>query len=105
MQTNYSFTDQYKSSRSGFSHTSQFLINGVLISEAKINYINRTWERYTYQTSRRNAVAKAVEERLDYLCQSYKKDNNLTRLPNGYRNSLKDTDETIKTYIEIYKTL
>ena len=39
----------YKDSRSGFSHNAVAYFNGDNI-KAKCNYINRTWEAYTYQS-------------------------------------------------------
>jgi len=59
------FKNEYKSSRSGFSHTSRlYHESGNLLSEAKCNYINRTWEVYPFQSSMRQAVAKAIENEI-----------------------------------------
>jgi len=59
------FKNEYKSSRSGFSHTSRlYHESGNLLAEAKCNYINRTWEVYPFQSSMRQAVAKAIENEI-----------------------------------------
>lgn len=59
------FKNEYKSSRSGFSHTSRlYHESGNLLSEAKCNYINRTWEVYPFQSSMKQAVAKAIENEI-----------------------------------------
>ncbi len=59
------FKNEYKSSRSGFSHRSLLLDdNGNVIGEAKCNYLNRTWESYPFQTSMRQAVYNAIESEI-----------------------------------------
>lgn len=59
------FKNEYKSSRSGFSHTSRlYHESGNLLAEAKCNYLNRTWEVYPFQSSMRQAVAKAIENEI-----------------------------------------
>ncbi len=59
------FKNEYKSSRSGFSHISKlYHESGNLLAEAKCNYINRTWEVYPFQSSMRQAVAKAIENEI-----------------------------------------
>jgi hypothetical protein len=59
------FKNEYKSSRSGFSHTSRlYHESGNLLAEAKCNYINRTWEVYPFQSSMRQAVTKAIENEI-----------------------------------------
>lgn len=39
-----------KSTRSGFKHEATLLLNGVSFTTVKICYLNRTWERFTYQS-------------------------------------------------------
>lgn len=66
--------DKYNSHRNGFTHTSRyslswdtelttFTIDGV----AKVGYINRTWENYTYQTSRLGAIQNLIDKRIAQL--------------------------------------
>ena len=59
------FKNEYKSNRNGFSHTSRlYHESGNLLAEAKCNYLNRTWEVYPFQSSMRQAVAKAIENEI-----------------------------------------
>jgi hypothetical protein len=59
------FKNEYKSSRSGFSHRSLLLDdNGNVMGDAKCNYLNRTWEVYPFQTSMRQAVYNAIENEI-----------------------------------------
>lgn len=46
----YSVVCDTKGTRNGFKHTAVLCKNGVLIGETKINYLNRTWERFTYES-------------------------------------------------------
>lgn len=55
------FINNYKSTRSGFSHTSKLLYDSEVISEAKASYLNRTWESYTYQSVMKQAVRNAIK--------------------------------------------
>lgn len=59
------FKNEYKSTRSGFSHRSLLLDdNGNVMGDAKCNYLNRTWESYPFQTSMRQAVYNAIESEI-----------------------------------------
>lgn len=55
------FQNKFTLSRSGFSHTSTLFHNGQSLATAKRHYLNRTWESYTYQSSMKDAVDKAIE--------------------------------------------
>lgn len=56
---NVEFVDVAKNTRSGFYHKSTLYIDGIEISSARISYLNRTWECYRFETSRRAAFGKA----------------------------------------------
>jgi hypothetical protein len=40
----------YAKTRNGFKHTATLLLNGIERENVKVNYLNRTWESYEYQT-------------------------------------------------------
>jgi hypothetical protein len=46
----YTVFCEYKKTRSGFKHVATLLRNGQEIDSTKCCYINRTWERFTYQS-------------------------------------------------------
>lgn len=58
------FINTYRSTRSGFSHTTELHNEGRLLSTAKCYYINRTWEAYTYQSCMQKAVYIAMENEI-----------------------------------------
>ena len=76
----YTFQCRYNLSRSGFSHTCSLIKEGKLLSEAKLNYFNRTWESYTYQSVMREAVWKLIIQKEKEFLDEYKKENGLSRL-------------------------
>jgi hypothetical protein len=58
----FTFVNDFKSTRSGFNHYAKLFYNATLLSEAKVCYINRTWEEYRYQTVNRRAVERAIKQ-------------------------------------------
>lgn len=54
----YSFYCHTTSTRNGFCHTIETLADGSWLRDTKISYINRTWERFVYET----ALKRAIEE-------------------------------------------
>ena len=75
MQCNVSSSYVFGDCRDGFNHFGKLLINGEKVAESKCHYINRTWESYDGQTSRKEAcrnwmkaheesVKNAIKERL-----------------------------------------
>ena len=50
------FTAYTTDTRNGFCHT--IVCESHNITNTKVGYINRTWERFTYETALRNAIAK-----------------------------------------------
>ena len=94
------FKNTYNSSRSGFSHTSE-LYNGKLISTAKCNYINRTWEVYPFQSSMRQAVAKAIDNEI----KTIKDQIGIKRLTKEKQAEIEAYSSTIQQLKTLYKTL
>ena len=56
----FTFVNDFKSTRSGFNHYSRLHMGSTLLSEAKVRYINRTWEEYRYQTVNRGIALGCV---------------------------------------------
>ena len=73
----YTFQCKYNLTRSGFSHVCTLIKDGELLSEAKSNYLNRTWERYTYQSVMREAVWKLIIQKEKDFLNEYKKEKGL----------------------------
>jgi hypothetical protein len=46
----YTVVCETKNTRNGFKHEAILLHNGYEKQKAKVCYLNRTWERFTYET-------------------------------------------------------
>ena len=46
----YSIVCEWKSTRNGFKHEATLLKNGLEDGNTKICYLNRTWERFEYES-------------------------------------------------------
>jgi hypothetical protein len=49
---------EFKNTRNGFKHVAHLFLCSQEIEEAKICYLNRTWESYRYQT----VIHKLIKE-------------------------------------------
>lgn len=62
----FNFINNSKGTRNGFAHETELRVNGLYFYN-KVNYYNRTWECYTFQTAMRGALAlyqSFAEERI-----------------------------------------
>ena len=50
INNNISIVCQSQSTRNGFKHIANLIINEVDVLETKICYINRTWESFEYES-------------------------------------------------------
>lgn len=97
----YTFVNECGSTRIGFYHKSTLIRNSSSIGEAKICYINRSWEYYTYQTSMLKCVEVLINERIEHLKEVFKSLNNISKLTEKYKNSFDEyvaQDELMATY-------
>lgn len=67
------FVNDTRSTRSGFKHVSTMFINGSEYGTATAYYLNRTWERYRYQTAMLKAVQEKKAERIDGIRDRYRR--------------------------------
>lgn len=54
----YAFYCHTTYTRNGFCHTVETCVDGTFLRDTKVSYINRTWERFTYETALKSAIAK-----------------------------------------------
>lgn len=76
----FTFVNEYKSTRYGFLHHTYLLLNNSELSNAKINYINRTWESYPYQTSMYQAVNNKLNAYIEFYKKLYLERNDYKRM-------------------------
>ena len=107
---NYTFVNETKSTRSGFSHVSQMFIDSLPwpVSTGTCHYLNRTWEYYRYQTSMKKAVRSLINERKEIIEADYRQLAGITRMTAKKRaqfDEIVENDETIKEYQALLKEL
>ena len=68
--TNYKIVCSYKSNRAGFKHIADLFISCYELAETSIQYYNRTWESYTYQTVILQAINIALEDTKERIKQN-----------------------------------
>lgn len=51
INNNLSVECTFNSTRSGFSHTAQAIIDGEPAEKVRCNYLNRTWERFEFESA------------------------------------------------------
>ena len=61
---NIEFINTAKSTRGGFYHKTELYIDSEFILECKCNYLNRTWESYSYQSVMKQALHEAIESEI-----------------------------------------
>ena len=79
--THHIFYNKTQSTRTGFAHVSSvFTSEGVPLTTARANYTNRTWERFTYQTSMLNAVHDMKNAIVTILTNDFKQIYDIKRV-------------------------
>lgn len=104
----YQFVNECGSTRNGFYHKSTLFQNGREITSRKVNYLNRTWECYTYQTSMQSATREYIGERQQYFIDRCKEEKGIKRLVKAEREKILAHFEQLKEIKElraIYKEL
>ena len=102
----FTFVNETEGTRNGFRHISHLFndLTGAEIASGKVNYLNRTWESYRYQTSMREAANNAYLERADYLKYLFKENKGISRITKKYEDEwikVLNGDETLKSYIKL----
>ena len=90
----WQFVNESWSTSNSWGHRTNVLKNGYNYVEHKCRYINRTWERYAFQSCMFGAVAEIKEEELKRFIDNYKYINNIERFKKGQK------DEVIKMFEE-----
>lgn len=90
----YEFVNESGSTRSGFYHRSTlFAPNGRRIVSNKVNYLNRTWECYRYQTSMCGAVRMLINDRYDVLRNDFMNRNGYKKMTEKRLAEFKESNE------------
>lgn len=92
------FTNTWRGTRSGFVHETKLYIDGWPAAAGCCRYINRTWERYAYQSVMLQAVHTLQEE------ETAREKRNFLQA-NGYKNMMDHRKPAFMEYLANNKTL
>ncbi len=82
-----------RDTRNGFAHDCTVFLNGVEITNGHAYYLNRTWERWTYETVCIEALNNGIKQEEKAIAADYKIRNNINRITAKH----KQTIDEIKT--------
>jgi hypothetical protein len=101
----YEFENRFASNRNGFSHHTTLTVGHSQTYEATCHYINRTWEKYTYQSSMMSAVAQLQTALVDRAIRNWKVDHNWARFGKNQKQALVEEVSTTPAYKEAEKVM
>ena len=79
-ENEYMFINRSRGNRSGFIHETELFKNGVLIERNRIQYYNRTWECYRFQSVMRGLVYELINECMEKFTDAWKTEHEVKRL-------------------------
>jgi recombinational DNA repair protein RecT len=99
----YSIVCEAQGTRNGFRHVAILFKNGAEIDRDKVNYLNRTWERWTFETVIKRLIERHFEREIENLKRQIRNDkkNDKERLTNYEANDKERLDELQKQYEEL----
>lgn len=74
------FVNETKNTRNVFSHNTQLFLNDSHLDSGKVNYLNRTWEPYQYQTSMYQSVQNYLNATIERYKRYFLEKNNYKRM-------------------------
>ena len=80
----FNFINRSESTYNGFRHITQLFINNEYIGSYKINYINRTWEYYDFQSVMCKSLNELIKDREKHLKEQFKSAYKIKRITRNY---------------------
>ena len=98
------FINTWRGTGSGFLHETELYIDGWAATAAKCHYINRTWERYAYQSVMLEAVHKLQERETEQEKRLFRQQNGIKNIMARHKPALAEHLESSKN-LSFYKKL
>lgn len=89
----FEFVNESGNTRYGFYHRSVLFCNGCKIGENRVNYLNRTWESYRYQTCMVGLIRDKIESRTNYLRKDFMCKNNYKKMTDKRKMEFANSNE------------
>lgn len=98
------FINNCRSCPSGFMHETELFIDGWQAAGARCYYINRTWERYTYQSVMLEAVHKLQEAETEREKCRFRQLHGIKNIMGRHKSALAEQLENSKDLL-LYKQI
>lgn len=85
----YNIVNEYWETSHSWGHKSTLIAPWGEVESRKVKYINRTWERYTYESCMSGLINTILENNLKSYITQYKEKNDITRLTSLKKDMIK----------------
>lgn len=85
----YNIVNEYWETSHSWGHKSTLIAPWGEVESRKVKYINRTWERYTYESCMSGLIETILEDNLKSYITQYKEKNDITRLTSLQKDMIK----------------
>ena len=85
----YNIVNEYWETSRAWGHKSTLVAPWGEVESRKVKYINRTWERYTYESCMSGLINTILEDNLKSYITEYKEKNDITRLTSLQKDMIK----------------
>ena len=85
----YNIVNEYWETSRAWGHKSTLIAPWGEVESRKVKYINRTWERYTYESCMSGLIDTILEDNLKSYITQYKEKNDITRLTSLQKDMIK----------------
>lgn len=85
----YNIVNEYWETSNSWGHKSTLIAPWGEVESRKVKYLNRTWERYTYESCMSGLIETILEDNLKSYITQYKEKNDITRLTSLQKDMIK----------------
>ena len=85
----YNIVNEYWENSNSWGHKSTLIAPWGEVESRKVKYLNRTWERYTYESCMSGLIETILEDNLKSYITQYKEKNDITRLTSLQKDMIK----------------
>lgn len=85
----YNIVNEYWETSHAWGHKSTLIAPWGEVESRKVKYLNRTWERYTYESCMSGLIDTILEDNLKSYITQYKEKNDITRLTSLQKDMIK----------------
>ena len=85
----YNIVNEYWETSHAWGHKSTLIAPWGEVESRKVKYLNRTWERYTYESCMSGLINTILEDNLKSYITQYKEKNDITRLTSLQKDIIK----------------